>query len=236
MPLVQKSSQTCYNNHVNKFYVILFIVIIGIFTGIFVITQKDALINNMKSQNPSDALIPSNPDILQIMGRPSPVLGQSTVNTEPTIAPTFGVEEGVQASYSATITTSKGDIKITLDGTDAPKTVLNFINKAKSGFYNNLTFHRVEDWVIQGGDPSGNGTGGGLMRTEINSQPFIEGSLGVARGGNINVSNDSQFFITKKEASWLNNQYTNFGIVTEGMGVINKIEIGDKILGITIDQ
>ena len=70
------------------------------------------------------------------------------------------------------------------------------------------------------------------MPTEINNKPFVVGSLGVARGQDIKISNDSQFFITKTDASWLNNQYTNFGIVTEGMDVVNKIEIGDKILGI----
>ena len=96
-------------------------------------------------------------------------------------------------------------------------------------------FHRVEDWVIQGGDPTGTGSGGGQMQTEINSKPFVTGSLGVARGGDPRISNDSQFFIVKSDAAWLNQQYTNFGIVTEGMDVVNKIQIGDKILGITIE-
>lgn len=140
------------------------------------------------------------------------------------------------ASSAAVIKTSKGDIELTLYPKDAPNTVLKFAQKAGSGFYNNLTFHRVEDWVVQGGDPDGNGTGGGKMPTELNNKPFVVGSLGVARGGDINISNDSQFFITKTYASWLNNQYVNFGIVTKGMDVVNKIEIGDKILGITINN
>ncbi len=135
---------------------------------------------------------------------------------------------------SAIIKTEKGDIELTLYYQDAPNTVNNFISKAKSGFYNGKVFHRVEDWVIQGGDPLGNGTGGGKMPTEINNKPFVVGSLGVARGGDINVSNDAQFFITKTDASWLNGQYTNFGIVTKGMDIANKIEIGDKILEIQL--
>lgn len=135
---------------------------------------------------------------------------------------------------SAIIKTSKGNIELTLYPDSAPITVANFVQKARSGFYNNLIFHRVEDWVIQGGDPDGNGTGGGKMATELNNKPFVVGSLGVARGGDINVSNDTQFFITKKESSWLNNQYTNFGIVKEGMDVVNKIEIGSKILEIIL--
>ncbi len=112
----------------------------------------------------------------------------------------------------------------------------NFICKANSIYYKNLAFHRVEDWVVQGGDPKGNGTGGGQMLTEINDKPFIVGSLGVARGSNPQISNDSQFFITKTDASWLNNQYTNFGEVTDGMDVVNKIAIGDKILSISVDN
>ena len=72
------------------------------------------------------------------------------------------------------------------------------------------------------------------MQTELNKQPFVRGSLGVARGQDIRVSNDSQFFITKTDASWLNQQYTNFGIVTSGLEVVDKIKVGDKILGITV--
>ena len=164
-------------------------------------------------------------------------MGEKTDNGQQTAQnaqPTFGVEEGTKASYSAVIKTDKGDIELTLYGKAAPKTVGNFIDKAKNGFYKNLTFHRVEDWVIQGGDPKGDGTGGGLMQTELNNQPFVAGSLGAARGADVRVANDSQFFITKSEASWLNGQYINFGIVTSGMDVVNKIAIGDKILGVTI--
>lgn len=146
-----------------------------------------------------------------------------------------GQQQELKASYSATIRTTKGDIKVTLRADAAPNTVINFINKSQSNFYNGLTFHRVEDWVVQGGDPKGNGTGGGQMQTELNVLPFKAGSLGVARGGNIQVSNDSQFFITKTDASWLDQQYTNFGEVTEGMDVVNSMEIGDKILGITVE-
>jgi peptidyl-prolyl cis-trans isomerase B (cyclophilin B) len=138
-------------------------------------------------------------------------------------------------STQATIKTAKGDIELTLYSKEAPNTVKNFLAKAQSGFYINKIFHRVEDWVIQGGDPLGNGTGGGNMPTELNNKPFVVGSLGVARGGDIKISNDSQFFITKTDASWLNGQYTNFGIVTKGIDVVQKIEIGDKILGVTIE-
>lgn len=135
-----------------------------------------------------------------------------------------------------TIKTSKGDIKLELYPDQAPKTVQNFLNKSKTNFYDNLTFHRVEDWVIQGGDPLGTGTGGGKMPTELNDLPFTIGSLGVARGQDISLSNDSQFFIVTQDANWLDKQYTNFGKVIEGMDVVNKIQVGDKILGIALSE
>lgn len=144
-------------------------------------------------------------------------------------------QQELKASYSATIKTSKGNIKVTLRADAAPYTVINFINKAQSNYYNNLIFHRVEDWVIQGGDPKGDGTGGGNMQVEFNTLPFVAGALGVASHGDGKVQNDSQFFIVKTDATWLNQQYTNFGNVTDGMDVVNKISIGDKILGITVD-
>lgn len=137
-------------------------------------------------------------------------------------------------NITATIKTSKGDIELVLFSKEAPNTVKNFLAKAQSEFYVDKIFHRVEDWVIQGGDPLGNGTGGGKMTTELNSKPFVVGSLGVARGQDIKISNDAQFFITKKDSQFLNDQYTNFGIVTKGMDVVNKIEINDKILGIIL--
>jgi peptidyl-prolyl cis-trans isomerase B (cyclophilin B) len=140
-----------------------------------------------------------------------------------------------QMATSAAIVTSKGTIKIELYGSDAPGTVSNFITKARSNFYNNLTFHRVEDWVIQGGDPQGTGAGGGNIPVEFNTKPFEVGSVGVASRGDGVVQNDSQFFITKTDASHLNGKYTNFGKVIDGMDVVNKIAIGDKIQEIKLE-
>ena len=135
---------------------------------------------------------------------------------------------------NAVLHTAKGDVTIELFATDAPNTVANFIAKAKSGFYNNLNFHRVEDWVIQGGDPLGTGTGGGNMPVEFNNKPFVVGAVGIASRGDGKVQNDSQFFIVKTDSQFLNGKYTNFGIVTKGMDVVQKMEIGDAILEITI--
>src|SRR6185369_9087872 len=164
------------------------------------------------------------------------VQGQQTQAQQQVVQATLAPEQEVKASYSAVIKTTKGNISVILRGDAAPRTVKNFIIKADSGFYKNLSWHRVEDWVIQGGDPQGDGSGGGSMQTELNQLPFTAGSLGIARKNDIRVSNDAQFFITKKDASWLNEQYTNFGQVTAGMDVVQAITVGDKILSITVEN
>ena len=206
------------------------LVVVG-FTGLYFL-----LGTNQTRQIPDLSLLeptPS-PEVIKLVTVTPAQNGQAKVTTPtPTPTPTSSISATV--AKTATITTSKGKIQISFYGKDAPKTVENFVNKAKSGFYKNLTFHRVEDWVAQGGDPKGNGTGGGSMPTELNDRPFTVGSVGVARGNDITVSNDSQFFITKTDASWLTKQYTNFGIVTEGMNVVNTLEIGDKILSISVE-
>jgi cyclophilin family peptidyl-prolyl cis-trans isomerase len=142
-----------------------------------------------------------------------------------------------QASTKATITLEKGGTNISqLRPDKAAKTVSIFALKAKSGFYNGLTFHRVvANFVAQGGDPLGNGTGGGQECTELSDLPFVKGAVGMARGGDINISNDSQFFICTGECTNLNGAYTNFGLVTSGQDVADKIVVGDKIKSITVE-
>ncbi len=198
----------------NLFSVILFLVIFGVFGTLVYTTQ----------QNSSKTVTIPTVAVQAI----SPTAQGKAMQATPSAT------QDMKASYSAVIQTTKGDISLTLFAKDAPNTVKNFVTKAKAGYYSNLTFHRVEDWVLQGGDPLGNGTGGGNMPTELNKLPFVKGALGVARGGDIRISNDSQFFITKSDASWLNGQYTNFGQVTDGMDVVMKMTVGDKILGITV--
>lgn len=153
----------------------------------------------------------------------------------PTTAPSPTTVQLIKAK-TAVMKTSKGDVEFSLYPDDAPNTINNFARKSQSGFYNGLTFHRVEDWVLQGGDPKGDGTGGqNNLPTELNNRPFVAGSLGVARGQDIRISNDAQFFIVKKDSPFLNGQYTNFGIVTKGMDVVNQMQVGDKILSITAE-
>lgn len=157
--------------------------------------------------------------------------------------PDFSSQSSITQSPSETNTnpvvslkTKDGEILLKLYQDKAPNTVANFIKKANDGFYNGLTFHRVEqDFVAQGGDPLGNGTGGGDIKSEINNIPFVRGTIGLARANNIEISNDSQFFIclTTQKCQGLTSLYVNFGEVISGLDVLDKIKIGDKIIEIT---
>lgn len=207
----------------NKIISFFLFVIVGVFAVLFFQSETFQKQSGQKNVLSTTTVKPEEINKIDI---------QPTINLpSPIASPSYSQEE----TKTATIKTEKGEIILSLYTKDAPNTVKNFTSKAKSGFYNNLTFHRVEDWVIQGGDPLGNGTGGGKITTELNDKPFVVGSLGVARGGDIKISNDAQFFITKKDSPHLNNQYINFGIVTKGVDVVEKIQIGDKILGITVE-
>ncbi|HEV8230441.1 MAG TPA: peptidylprolyl isomerase [Candidatus Limnocylindria bacterium] len=152
-----------------------------------------------------------------------------TATATPTPAPS------AKSATTATVELVKGgSFSIALRPDKAPQTVERFTTKAKSGFYDNLTFHRVEDWVVQGGDPSGNGTGGEKVPSEYNDLTFKLGAAGIARGQDPAVNNGSQWFIVKKDSAFLDKQYTNFGQVTSGMDVVNAIKIGDRIKSIRI--
>ena len=136
----------------------------------------------------------------------------------------------------ATVELAKGgSFTFTLRADKAPQTVERFAGKARSGFYDNLTFHRVEDWVVQGGDPKGTGTGGDRVPSEYNDLSFKLGAAGIARGQDPAFNNDSQFFIVKKDSTFLDKQYTNFGQVTAGMDVVAGIKIGDRIKKVTVE-
>jgi peptidyl-prolyl cis-trans isomerase B (cyclophilin B) len=227
----------------NKFHVLVFCIIIAVFGIIIYSTQKDSFGKSLETAaglNPSPSMSPLENQLEFISQAPNTVNSQQ--QQQQTQQQQAAIQGPINASVSATIKTSKGDISVILFGKEAQRTVENFIVKANANYYKNLIFHRVEDWVVQGGDPTGRGTGGGAIQTELNQKPFIAGSLGMAAssqmqiGQGARISNDSQFFITTKDADWLNGQYTNFGIVTEGMDVVNKIKIGDKILGVTIEN
>jgi cyclophilin family peptidyl-prolyl cis-trans isomerase len=153
------------------------------------------------------------------------------VPTGPSPRPTFteAPEQTIDAthSYVATMTTSCGSFDITLDVADAPITTNNFVALARAGFYDGLTFHRViTDFVVQGGDPDGTGSGGpGYEFADENiDEPYQRGSVAMANSGV--DTNGSQFFLCtgSKDNCGLEQKYNNFGLITSGLEVARKLE------------
>lgn len=137
----------------------------------------------------------------------------------------------------ARIVTPKGEIVFELLDGEAPKTVSNFVALAKSGFYDGLTFHRVvPGFVIQGGDPSGNGTGGPGYKFE--DEPVkLDYDAGIVAMANAGPdTNGSQFFIVLEDQPTLPKAYTIFGRVLSGMDAVRKIGIGDRMTVVTIEE
>ena len=126
----------------------------------------------------------------------------------------------------ATMHTNHGAIEVELHDKDAPKTVENFRKLAADGFYDGVIFHRViPNFMIQGGDPTGTGTGGPgyTFEDEINEHKIVRGALAMANAGP--NTNGSQFFIvTTEEAPWLDGKHTVFGKVVSGMETVDAIE------------
>ena len=130
---------------------------------------------------------------------------------------------------NATIQTNHGTIDVELFDEDAPKTVGNFTKLARDGFYDGVVFHRViPDFMIQGGDPTGTGSGGPgyQFEDERNQHGVVRGALAMANAGP--NTNGSQFFIVTAEACpWLDGKHTVFGRVTSGMDVVDAISALD---------
>jgi len=149
-------------------------------------------------------------------------------------------------TYTATMHTERGDIKIELFAKDAPQTVNNFVFLAREGFYNDVTFHRViPAFMAQGGDPTGSGSGGPgyTFADERNDRKHLDGTLSMANAGP--NTNGSQFFICLEPQPHLNGRHTIFGQVVEGMDVVRKLRErdpgrdrnpGDRISGVDIDE
>lgn len=150
----------------------------------------------------------------------------------------------VEIANEAEITTDKGNIIFRFERGDAPKTTENFIRLASKKYFDGLTFHRVEEgFVIQGGDPKGDGTGGesawgGQFEDEINplsplyQDAYREGTVAMANSGP--NTNGSQFFIMLADRTDLPKNYTIFGKVTSGMDTVKKITKGDKMVKVEV--
>ena len=152
-------------------------------------------------------------------------------------APEMQIDE--TKKYRATIETDKGDIELKLYPENAPKTVNNFVFLANEGFYDGVTFHRViGDFMIQGGDPTGTGSGGPgyKFKDEVKNNPLRHetGVLSMANAGP--NTNGSQFFITHSPQPHLNGRHTVFGKVVSGMNVVSAIQQGDAMVKVSIQE
>ncbi len=138
--------------------------------------------------------------------------------------------------YTATIETGKGNIVLELFASDVPATVNNFVFLAREGFYNGTIFHRVfPDFMAQGGDPTGTGTGGPGYKfaDEFTKHTHVTGALSLANAGP--NTNGSQFFITYTPQHHHDGHHSVFGQLVDGMDVLKVIEKGDTIVRITIE-
>ena len=144
----------------------------------------------------------------------------------------------VNKKYFATVKMAKGgEFVIQLFPDKAPKTVNNFVFLARDKFYDGTVFHRViPDFMIQGGDPTGTGRGGPGFKfeDERNPQKHQVGSLSMANAGP--NTNGSQFFITHIATNWLDGKHTVFGKVVKGQEVVDAIQQGDELIGVTISE
>jgi len=152
--------------------------------------------------------------------------------------PPMTIDTGKQ--YTATIETEKGDLVLELFASDVPMTVNNFVFLARDGFYDGLTFHRVvrepSPFVVQGGCPIGDGTGnpGYQFDDEITEHTHVTGALSMANSDP--NTNGCQFFITYAPQPHLDGKYSVFGQLIEGMDVLERLEQGDVIIRVTIDE
>ena len=179
-------------------------------------------------------------DSPKLTAKAASAAGQTAAASKPTGAQSTAagqqpvVPAALQADKSAqrvTINTAKGQIVMEVYPDLMPVTVANFDKLVKSGFYNGLTFHRVENWVIQGGDPKGDGTGGSGQTIKLETNPQLKnvrGAVAMARSSDPN-SASSQFYILKQDNLSLDGQYAVFGMVVQGMDVVDQIQIGDKM-------
>jgi peptidyl-prolyl cis-trans isomerase B (cyclophilin B) len=163
-------------------------------------------------------------------------MAQEMPKTAPTREQTAAVEK--QGRYLATITMENGGvIELVLEGEATPYTTANFVQLAQAKYYDGVTFHRREEgFVIQGGDPKGNGSGGPGYLINLEIDPFMRhyrGAVSMARTPEPDTAG-SQFFLCLGEANFLDGKYAAFGWVKTGMEVADKVKVGDKMKTVTV--
>ncbi len=197
--------------------------LIGVFAFLFFLIKRDT-----EEATPSATTAP--PETTS--ERKAPAVNLPETNKSPDL----NADANGLSKATVLLLTDKGLIKYKFYPKDAPKTVARIAELTNAGFYNGLTFHRVEPgFVIQGGDPVGNGTGGSgqKLKAEFNQRTHHEGTVAMARGPDPD-SADSQFYIAMGAFPHLDRNYTVFGQVIEGMDVVRQIAPGDHIVKIVI--
>ena len=142
-------------------------------------------------------------------------------------------------TYRVKIETSRGDIELELYSEYAPKTVNNFVFLTKQGFYDGVILHRViNDFMIQGGDPTGTGTGGPgyKFEDEVDGNPLVHDTGVISMANSGPSTNGSQFFITHSPQPHLNGNHTVFGKVVEGQDIVDKIKQGDSMVSVKVSE
>lgn len=223
----------------NRLLPILFVLVIVALIGVGVIYTR-----NHPGNEPAPAPSPS--VMASASASPSPLAsalavaagatGATGAIPTPNPSPDLSVDANGMSKATVVLNTSEGVIKFKFYPQDAPNTVHRIIELINAGFYNGLTWHRVvPGFVIQGGDPLGNGTGGSgkKLKAEFNDRRHIEGTVAMARAADPD-SADSQFYISLGTHPHLDHSYTVFGQVIEGMDVARKIKVGDKIVSMSI--
>lgn len=205
----------------------------AIAAGIVILVAVSAFV--WKKQSENSAPTPEATPVAQQAAAPAPTSFPASNKT-----PDLTVNDRGLSNATVVMTTSKGVIKFKFYPKDAPITVariIQLVNQEPKGFYDGLVFHRVvPGFVIQGGDPDGNGTGGSgqKLRAEFNRRPHVEGTVAMARSSDPD-SADSQFYVSLGTHPHLDNNYTVFGQVIEGMDVAKAIAVGDSIVNMRIE-
>ncbi|MGK5084472.1 peptidylprolyl isomerase [Bdellovibrionota bacterium FG-1] len=210
----------------------LFVIILCVFVALGVVFARK---NTVRESAVQPALPIATPSVVALTSpTPSP---STTVAPTPNPSPDLSVDPSGLSNATVVITTTQGVIKFKFYPQDAPNTIQRLIVLMNQGFYNGLVFHRVvPGFVIQTGDPLGNGTGGSgqKLKAEFNNRRHIEGTVAMARAQDPD-SADSQFYISLGTLPHLDHGYTVFGQVIEGMDVAKKIKIGDKMTSVRIE-
>lgn len=188
-----------------------------------------------KTPSPVSTPIPTNGQQVKKQPQPTPIPTELPLAKNKRLAQFPGIlKPEVLQNKKAVIQTQKGIIQLQIYP-EASMAASNFMILAANGFYDGLTFHRVEDWVVQGGDPDGTGRGGPGYQfpDESVTRPYVKGVLAMANAGP--NTNGSQFFILKTDYP-LQPDYTIFGAVIAGMDIVEKIAPGDVMQKVTIQN